>query len=161
MNRRILSLVTVLFFFGMVTGAQAWIKGIDPKNADGQGAIKTTVYNNAKKALTEGEVVVWDIADSTGDNDMYVTVTTTADSGLVAGVVTADGCAEASNCPIIVYGIAQCDVASSIGEGGLICTSTTTDVGKPCASASGAGAYAVAGTATTGADQIECFVHVR
>lgn len=160
---RKLLLVLVALLFVSVGNAQAWFAA-DARTTEGAANIKIPVYNNSGSALDEGDVVVWDIGSSTGDNDLYVTTTTTADTGLVAGVVAPGGIAAASVGSIIVYGLAQCDVGSlGVAAGGTICTaSTAAGDGDYCANAGTAGnnSYAIAGITGT-SDQIECIVTVR
>lgn len=158
--RKILFLLVALLFVS-VGNAQAWFAA-DARTTEGAASVKIPVYNNSGSALDEGDVVVWDIGSSTGDNDLYVTTTTTADTGLVAGVVGSGGIASASVGSIIVYGLAQCDVGSGgIAAGGLLCSaSTAVGDGDGCASATGEASYAIAGIAGT-SDQIECIVRIK
>lgn len=158
--KRIL-VITAILALGIAFNAQAWIRGINPQSADGQGAVVMPVYNNSGGALDEGDVVVWDIGSSTGDNDIYVTTTTTANTGLVAGVVTEAGCATASACSIIVFGPAQCDTAAAVISGETLCSSTTAGAGDSCTATDGSGSYAYTATNNTAAGQLECFVHLK
>ena len=157
-----LILVAVLLVFA-VTGAQAYFTIADPKTTEGAANVKVPVYNNSGGALDEGDVVVWDIVSSTGDNDLYVTTTTTANTGLVAGVVSQGGIASASSGSIVVYGLAQCDLAppGSAG-GGLLCTSATAGAGANCTAVTDEPqAYAIASAGIAGNAQGNCFVIQR
>lgn len=158
MKKFTLFLAAILVALGMTVNAQAWFVA-NPRDTAGGANVKIPVYNNSGSALDEGDVVVWDIGSSTGDDDLYVTTTTTADTGLVAGVIGPGGCATGSDCQLIVYGLAQCDVGSgSIAAGGLLCTaSTAVGDGDGCAATDGSGAYAIAGIAGA-SEQIECIV---
>ena len=103
----------------VASGVQASPYAYDPTN--GPSALIVPVYNNSGGALDEGDVVVWDTDASSGDDDFYVTTTTTADTDLVAGVVASGGCATASTCNLVIWGIAQCDVnAGGAGEAGAM-----------------------------------------
>ena len=153
MNKLLLSLVALLTFVG---GVQASPYAYDPTN--GPSALVVPVYNNSGGALDEGDVVIWDIDASSGDDDFYVTTTTTAETGLVAGVIAGGGCATASTCNMVIWGIAQCDV-NTVGatEAGTLCTSTTAGAGKSCTDSSVK--YAVTGTTTAVAGQVDCVVN--
>jgi len=93
------------------------------------------VFNNSGNTLDVGDVVVWDIGSSTGDNDNYVTTTTTATTGLVAGVVYPVAIATASAGSIVTYGQVTVD-ATTDGTapvaGGYICTSGTAGAARTC-----------------------------
>lgn len=158
--KKYLSLLFAVLLVGAVSyQAQAHTIAADAKTTEGAAYHVWPVYNNSGSTLDEGDVVVWDIGSSTGDNDLYVTTTTTADTGIVAGVVTSGGIGVASSGDIIIYGLSQCDIGSvGVSAGGLICTSSTAvGDGDACAATDGSGAYAIAGIAGTSA-QIECFV---
>jgi len=94
------------------------------------------VRNSGATALDAGDVVVWEISDSTGDNDAYVQATTTADTFLVAGVMLSAAGIDDQGI-MITWGIADVDTASSgtIMEGSLLCTSTTTGAVDTCSEA--------------------------
>jgi len=159
--KKILSLVAILVL-GIATVSYAFFGAADPKTTDGAANVKIPVYNNSGSALDEGDVVVWDIGSSTGDNDLYVTTTTTANTGLVAGVVSEAGIAAASNGSIIVYGLAKCDLVDGVAAGGLICTGTTAGGGDGCdAVTDEPQAYAITSEAGSAAAQVKCFVIQR
>ena len=142
----------------VASGVQASPYAYDPTN--GPSALIVPVYNNSGGALDEGDVVVWDTDASSGDDDFYVTTTTTADTDLVAGVVASGGCATASTCNLVIWGIAQCDVGTGgATEAGTLCTSTTAGAGKSCTDSSVK--YAVSGTTVSGgsAGQVDCVVN--
>jgi hypothetical protein len=159
MKKLFIVLVAVLLV-GSVTVAQAYFGIADPKTTEGAANVKVPVYNNSGGALDEGDVVVWQIGSSTGDNDLYVTTTVTANTGLVAGVVAQGGIASASSGVIIVYGLAQCDVTVA-AAGTLLCTSAVAGSGGLCtAPTDEPQAYAI--TSTTGSKaQVDCFVIQR
>ena len=93
----------------------------------------TSVYNNSGSTLDVGDVVIWDIDASTGDNDNWVTTTTTADTYLVAGVVTGNDIAVAGQGTIVTRGFAAVDVLSGLQVvKALACTSTTAGSAKSC-----------------------------
>jgi len=130
MKKIILSLLVALFLVS-VAHAVNIPRVMDPKN---QAEVWTTpVYNNSGKELTVGEVVVWDIGSSTGDNDNYVTVTTSADTALVAGVVWPAAIPTAGTGSIAIYGFVDVDMYSAAETvADIICTSTTTDKAADC-----------------------------
>lgn len=113
-------------------------------------------------ALDAGDVVVWDIDTSTGDNDAYVETTTTADTGVVAGVIWPNAISALGTGTMVIYGMAECDVnASGVGAIAPLCTSTTAGSAGNCVSTDGSGSYAIS-TATIGASaQGKCFVDVK
>jgi len=158
MRKVLFALLAVLFIAGV---AFAHTIGVDPKAGP---MIQTIpVFNNhASTTMDAGDVVVWDIGNSTGDNDNYVTLSTTADTGLVAGVIWPASIVAQSTGTMAIYGMVECDVAALVvSEHDQLCTSTTSGAGKGCAfSAAGAGGnnYAIAGVASTTASQIACFV---
>src|SRR3990167_6535385 len=119
---RKLFLILVALLFVSVGNADAWFVA-NPRDTAGGANVRIPVYNNSGADLDEGDVVVWDLGSATGDDDLYITTTTTADTGLVAGVI-ASACTTGSDCSLIVYGLAQCDVgAAGIAAGGILCTS--------------------------------------
>lgn len=96
----------------------------------------TDVYNNSSGDLDAGDVVVWNIDGSTGDNDNYVTTTTTAGTFLVAGVANR-AIVDGDIGSIVIRGIVTVDVlttgtASDIAAGTPLCTSTTAGSARNC-----------------------------
>lgn len=158
--KKLLSVVFALLLAVSMTGvALSHTITIDPSAADGSGTQVVPVYNNSGGTLDIGDVVVWDIGSSTGDNDFYVTTTTTANTGVVAGVVLNSTIAAASEGEIVIFGPATCDVGvGGIDNGGLLCSSTTAGSGKGCASTSGSGAYAIASADIAAGSSGACFV---
>ena len=93
----------------------------------------TSVYNNSGSTLSAGSVVVWDIGSSTGDNDNWVTTTTTADSYLVAGVVWPNSITAANTGSIAIKGPVTVNVQGGLqAAGGLACTSGTAGEARSC-----------------------------
>ncbi len=129
MKKILLSLLVVLLSVGVAyAGNIPWV--VDPKN---QVEVWTTsVYNNAGKELTRGEVVIWDIGSSDGDNDNYVTVTSTADTLLVAGIVYPSAIADGANGTIAIYGMVDVDYTGAQTVLDVVCTSGTTDKADDC-----------------------------
>lgn len=160
--RKIIFLLVALLFVS-VGNAQAWFAA-DARTTENAANVKIPVYNNASADLDVGDVVVWDIDASTGDNDLYVTTTTTADTTLVAGVI-ANACTDGNVCNLIVYGFAECDTGTtagdSVAENGPICTSTTAGGGTGCNNADFRGQYAIATAAIGFAGQGNCFVNIK
>lgn len=104
----------------------------DPKT--GPAVWTVPVYNNSGGTLDVGDVVVWDIASSTGDDDNYVTTTTTADTFLVAGVVYGNDILAASRGVIAVHGVVSVDLVttSHVNAGTLLCSGTTAGAAQAC-----------------------------
>ena len=149
----------------------ASVAGAHQLSSDPSGAMTTQfpavyvdVYNDPDNAdaLAAGEVVVYDIDASSGDNDFWVATTTTADTGVVAGVVWPNAIAVGGTGTIVIYGMAQCTAdGGGVSSKGLMCTSTTAGAGKGCAATNGAGSYATP-TAAIGASATgKCFVDIK
>lgn len=117
---------------------------VDPD--EGPEVWVTSVYNNSGGTLDAGDIVVWDISSSTGDNDNYVTTTTSACTHLVAGVVYPNDIAAGKPGTIAIRGIVDVDaVSGTIVTNTAIGTSATAGAATVCPIASG---WAVAGHAT-------------
>jgi len=148
----ILVALLVVSFSGLAIAAN--VPGaVDPKN--GPEVWITEVYNNTT-ALTAGDVVVWDISSSTGDNDNYVTTTTTEDTQLVAGIVWPVGIAAADTGSIAIRGVVDCDINGATSAGAILCTADTAGESKNCEVDHFAFGHALAsGTNTT----VKCYVN--
>jgi len=118
------------------------------------------VYNNDTATVAAGDVLVWEISESTGDNDNYVNVTSTADTQLVAGVVWPSAIAAGAKGTMAVRGVVDCDInAGGVASLGTICTSTTEGEGGRCLDDNAA--YAIATAANIGATTGKCMVIVQ
>ena len=160
MKRVLLVGLTLLFLAGV---SEAHFKGaMSPKSTNGSASEKITIFNNSGSALDRGDVVVYDFDNSTGDDDLYVTTTTTADTLLVAGVVWSNDIAIGDEGSIVVWGFAQCDIAGHFGEGVTsvqpICTSTTAGSGRACQSGNAGASYAISALDISAGSQGNCFV---
>lgn len=156
---RKLFLVLVALLVVSVGNAQAWFAA-DAKTTDGAASVKIPVYNNSGATLDAGDVVIANFSASTGDNDLYVTTSTTADTGIVVGVVWPADIASTDVGSVVVYGFAECDVnIGGISVDGPICTSTTAGSGKACTSATAGYRYAVSNVAGGANGQVSCFVN--
>jgi hypothetical protein len=159
MKKYLFAIFAVFVFAGIALAHQITANPFTTES--GTGNLRIQVYNNSASTLDAGDVVVWDIDASPGDNDMWVTTTTTADTALVAGVIWPAAITSGSVGDMVIYGLAECDIASSsIAEAHQICTSTTAGSGKECAATSSYH-YAIASVAVSGAGQGACFVNVR
>lgn len=157
MRKTLLLLVALLFV--SVGNAQAWFAA-DARTTEGAASVRIPVYNNSGGTLDAGDVVIMDMDASTGDNDLYVTTTTTADTALVVGVVWPADIASTDVGSVVVYGFAECDVNSlGVGENGPICTSTTAGAGRSCTNLDTRGKYAVSTVAITASSQGTCWVN--
>ena len=122
--------------------------------------VQIDVY--AAAAVDAGDVVVWDVGASTGDNDAWVATTTTADTGLVAGVIWPNDIAAGNSGSMVIYGMAECDTAGGgIADDGLLCTTATAGAGDDCASTDGSGSYAASTAAAATSGQVKCFVQLK
>ena len=158
--KKILGLFIAMLLIASVAGAHQL-------SSDPTGAMTTqfpAVYIDVYSAgaLDAGDVVVWAIDDSTGDNDAWVESTTTADTGIVAGVVWPNAIAAKGTGTIVIYGMAECDASSAgIGSMGTMCTTSTAGAGDSCAATDGSGSYAIATAAISTSAQGKCFVNVQ
>lgn len=123
----------VFLFLGLTSSVFALECAQSPEpNAGGPENCVTSVYNNSGVELDDGDVVIWDIEQSTGDNDNWVTRTTTADTFIVAGVVEGT-IAIGDNGTITVRGVTNVDVAAGLNVvDGLACTSTIAGSARTC-----------------------------
>jgi len=140
-------------------------------SADGIGAGSTgfpneyrTVYNNSSGTLDAGDLVIWDIGSSTGDDDAYVTTTTTADTFLVAGVVVSD-ILDGQTGTILTKGIIDIDLGAAHSIGGanaLLCSDGTTAGGVDVCSSTTSDADAIGySVAAAGASTVKAYVFGR
>ena len=123
----------------------------------------TSVYNNSGSALDDGDVVVWDIGSSTGDDDNWVTTTTTADTYLVAGVV--EGAIGVAGQGIITTrGVTNVDFGTTgLGAAGsVLCSSTTAGSAGNCggAASGGWGAFGIVTTAVS-SNSVNAYINVK
>lgn len=154
--RKIIALLVTLLLVS-VGNAQAWFAA-DARTTEGAANVLIPVYNNSGGTLDAGDVVVADFDASTGDNDLYVTTTTTADTGLVIGVVWPADIAATAVGSVVVYGFAECDVdAGGIGEASTLCTGTTAGTGGVCGEENEA-KYAISNAVIAPSGQGSCFV---
>lgn len=151
MRKFILCLLAILLVSG-VAFATSIPQTEDPKA--GPSVWLKPVYNNSGAALSAGDVVVWDIGNSTGDNDNYVTTTTTAGTYLVAGVVYPSGIAIADYGTIAVKGVVSTNVTNGFqaaGGGAIACTSGTAGKAVACATSDAANFGFSTGAQSSGA----------
>jgi len=117
MKKLFLVSLAILLTVG-IAHAVSFPQSEDAKN--GPGIWYVPVYNNTS-ALSKGDVVVWDIASSPGDNDNYITTTTTSDTFIVAGVVWPFAIGAGGRGTIAVKGVVDVNTES---DGGGISTAT-------------------------------------
>ena len=132
--KKYIYVLLALLVLGGVAYATTVPDATEPKEG-GPNLWLESVYNNAGATLDVGDVVIWDVDASTGDNDNWVTTTTTADTYQVAGVVYPADIAAGASGSIAIKGPVQVDaIASHLGVvKGLACTSTTAGSAKDCA----------------------------
>ena len=121
----------------------------------------TSVYNNSGGTLDVGDVVIWDIGSSTGDDDQYVTTTTSADTFLVAGVVYPADIAASSSGSIVTKGAVTVDVATSNNinsAGALLCTGTTAGGAAVCSNGQDDGNAFGFTTATVSSSTVKAYL---
>lgn len=158
MKKYLVCLLSLLLISGVAYGASI-PNAVNPK--DGPEIWLTEVYNNSGSALDAGDVVVWDIGSSTGDDDNYVTTSTTADTMLVAGVVYPAGIAASASGSIAIKGIVDCDVPSASGTiaaGSYLCTSGVAGNGKVCTITDNT--YALT-TGASSSGSAKCYIMVK
>lgn len=137
MKKLVLAFLSILVLTGVVYAA-AISQSIDAKTQTETWLI--SVYNNSGSEMDVGDVAIWDIADSTGDNDNYVQSSATADTFLVAGVVFPNAIAAEDVGTIIVKGTAAVDLITSgsylpVEAGCSLCTSATDGSAQICSDA--------------------------
>lgn len=117
---------------------------------NGPAVVTIPVYNNSGSTMDAGDVAIWDIGSSTGDNDNYVTTTTTAATYLVAGVVYPADIAAGDVGTLAIRGVVPVDYAGGDGAaGGLLCTSTVAGNASSCSSTQAA-SFGIVTTALSG-----------
>lgn len=94
-----------------------------------------SVYNNSGSSLSVGDLVVWDVASSTGDDDAWVTTTTTANTNLVAGVVWPKAIAAGDRGSIVIRGPVTVNTSGNHAAGDGLCSSGTAGKVGVCSSA--------------------------
>src|SRR3990167_2626337 len=107
----------------------------NPQTTEGTAFTVVPVYNNSASTVSAGDIVIWDIDASTGDNDLYVNTTTTADTHLIAGIVYPGDIATNVTGAIVIYGIVTVNT-ESVGDiltDTALCTSTTAGKVGSCA----------------------------
>uniref|UniRef100_A0A6M3LI06 Uncharacterized protein n=1 Tax=viral metagenome TaxID=1070528 RepID=A0A6M3LI06_9ZZZZ len=128
--KRLFLIIALIIFVAGVANAANIARVVDPKN---QPEVWTTiVYNNDDAVMNPGAVVIWDIDASTGDNDNYVTITTTADTQLVAGIVYPTAIPVGGIGSIAIYGCVDVDYNAAETVADVVCTSGTEQEGADC-----------------------------
>lgn len=142
MKKKLLSLVALLLIAGVASAAN--IPRVEDAK-DGPGVWTIPVYNNSGGTMDVGDVAIWDIYNSTGDNDNYVTRTNVRDTHLVAGVVYPVDIADGDVGTIAIRGVVQVDVSDGGLEvvNGLACTGTTAGAATSCAATSGGYSFGI------------------
>ena len=136
---------------------------------EGPGVWLVPVYNNDSTDLAAGDVVVWDIGSSTGDDDNYVVDTTTANTVIVAGVIWPKTIAVGDSGTMAIRGAIKCDVITVgttpgishiyVEGGSMLCTSGTAGEAHACPWGSEGLSFGYAINAADGATT-ECMVTV-
>jgi hypothetical protein len=153
MKKFLFSVLAVLLMAGT-----AYAVVVDPQ--DGPMILTVPVYNNSSYIMGTGSVVIWDIGSSTGDNDNYVNLTTTADTYLVAGIVYPTDIASGKTGSIAVYGVVDCDSVGTAYATAALCTSTTQGQVNVCSTAAeDANRVGFAINAITAGSTEKCFVN--
>jgi len=133
MKKYLYIFLTVMLLLSFTGLAQAQI-AVDPK--DGPEVWVTSVYNNSSSTVSRGDIVIWQISSSTGDNDNYITTTTTADTVLVAGIVYPADIATKKTGSIAVRATGiQVNTKGAPGAGAELCTSGTAGEAQTCSEA--------------------------
>lgn len=130
-------IVALLGIAGIVHAANIQ-QFIEPKSG-GPEVWVDSVYNASNTDMDVGDVVIWTIADSTGDNDLWVTTTTggatNTTAGKQAGVVYPNAIASGDIGSIAVWGagVAVDTDASVTAAGDFICVGATAGSAAKCA----------------------------
>lgn len=106
----------------------------EAEDADNGPAIwLVPVYNNASATVSAGDVVIWDIDASTGDNDNWITTSTAGDTGGVAGVVYGSSIAAGNKGTIAVHGVVPVNMQGGGNSvKGPVCTGTVAGKARSC-----------------------------
>jgi len=136
MKKLFLSLLAILLIAGV---AYAVSIPVVEDATTGPGVWLVPVYNNLGSTMDAGDVAIWDIDSSTGDNDNYVTTTSTAETGGVAGVVYPNDITAGDTVTIAIRGVVNVDTVtqSLIVADTPLCTSTTAGSAAACTTATG------------------------
>ena len=131
--KKLIVLVAVLLMGVTSVFAQQYTDIVEPQSGGPNVALQS-VWNNGASTLDVGDVVIWDVDASTGDNDQWVATTTTADTYVVAGVVYPSDITAGSRGTIAVRGPVAVDVLMGLQTlDGQACTSTTAGAAGTCA----------------------------
>ena len=119
---------------------------VDPVNSP---EVWTTVVfsNESSTTLDAGDIVKWDIDNSTGDNKNYILGADSADTHLVAGVVYPADITAGNSGSIAIHGVVPVDVVGmggGIAAGSPVCSSSTEGSAGLCSTASKAIGFATA-----------------
>ena len=131
--RKFLFLLMAILLVGGLVYAASIPQSEDAKNGPFPWLIQ--VYNNSGSTMDAGDVAIWDIASSTGDDDNYITTTTTVNTGPVAGVVYPSSIAAGDIGTIAIYGTVGVDVGTTftdIAAGTLLCTTAVAGNAQAC-----------------------------
>lgn len=141
---------SILFALLLVCGVAfaANIPGVVDPDDGGPEVWVTSVYNNSSTTLDVGDIVIWDVDASTGDDDNWVTTTTTAGTHLAAGIVYPKDIAAGESGTIAIRGPVQVDVMGVVTDG-KVCTSTEAAKATTCAGANDANSIGIATSATS------------
>lgn len=156
--------LVLLAIFALVGVANA-INIPQSEDAKNGPAIWTVpVYNNTT-VLDVGDVVIWDIGNSTGDNDNYVTTTTTAGTYIIAGVVFPSAIAAGDTGTIAVRGVVQVDYIATGGlaaAGGILCTTTSAGNASNCTTDAlmGSGGFGIT-TVVNSTTSVDAYINVQ
>ncbi len=148
MRKLFLALFAILFVVG-VANATNIPSTVDPENS--AEIWITSVYNYTGSGATEadvGDVVCWDIDNSTDDNKNWVIQCATADTTLVAGVVYQAAIKGGDVGTIAIKGPVQTDCIYLQTVDGPACSSATAGSATSCAEGSYANADAMFGFVT-------------
>lgn len=132
-------LMAVLMMFAGYVHATNIQQFVEPKSG-GPLVWTESIYNASNTDLGAGDVVIWTIADSTGDNDLWVTTTTggatNTTAGKQAGVVWPNAITSGNVGSIAIWGVGVAvDVMAGVTTAGdELCAGTTAGAAKECLS---------------------------
>ena len=149
-------LTFLLAIFLMVGVASAASIPQSERATEGPGIWYLPVYNSDTTDLAAGDVVVWEVSASTGDNDNWVQDTTTADTTITAGVIWPSTIAVGDSGTMAIRGVVDCDInAGGVLTDSPLCTSTTAGEAKSCTTPGNRfGMSLAAGGSTT----VKCYI---
>lgn len=155
-------MVALLAFAGLANAANIQTY-FEPKSG-GPEIWTDQIYNASNTDFDVGDVVIWTIGDSTGDNDNWVTTSSTggaAETKKVAGIVYPNAIASGDIGSIAIWGtgVAVDTVSAVTAAGDPLCAATTAGSATKCVTTD-AGIYSSFGFCTSTPASSSCVARI-